>query len=67
MAGSCKSGEMTAKKCTELVRDRSQGSRSTVVDRFAMGDPQNVESHCMTGLEAVPVFPAEESGIAGRP
>ena len=67
IARGCKSREMTTEESTELLRDRSRGRMGTLVDCMTVGSPQHVESHCMTSLKAVPMFPAEESRVASGP
>jgi hypothetical protein len=67
IARGCKSGKVATEKSTELLRDRSRRRMGTLIDCLTVDSPQYVESHCMTSLKAVPMFPAEESRVASGP
>jgi hypothetical protein len=67
IARGCKSGKVATEKSTELLRDRSRRRMGTLIDCPTVDGPQYVESHGMTSLKAVPMFPAEESRVASGP
>jgi hypothetical protein len=67
IARGCKSGKVATEKSTEFLRDRSRRRMGTLIDCLTVDSPQYVESHCMTSLKAVPMFPAEESRVASGP
>ena len=48
-----KSMEVTMKKVFKMVRNSGARTRNIVIDGLAMGSPQSVKSHCMTGLETI--------------
>ena len=65
--GPGKSKEMTAKEEFKAVRNSWARTRNIVVDSLAVGSPQSVERHRMTGLETITIVATQEPGTAGRP
>ena len=51
----------------EAGPDGWAGGRGITKDSFTVGNPNNMKCHRVTGLKAIPMFPAEKSRTAGRP
>ena len=59
--------EVATEEEFKAIRDSRARTRSIVVDGLAMGSPQSVKSHRMTGLQTITIFVTQKSRTVRRP